>query len=71
VTLPELDLDGLTPEERLDLIERLWDSLSSEQAGLTSVQNAELDRRLDDLAAHPEDSVSWEQAQHFIRERNP
>jgi putative addiction module component (TIGR02574 family) len=46
-----LDIASLTPEERLDLLEELWDSLgaASEAIPLTGVQRAELDRRLDDL----------------------
>lgn len=70
MVMPKFDVDGLSPEERLVLIERLWDSLSPDQVGLTPAQRAELDRRLDDLAAHPEDTVSWEEAQRRIRERS-
>jgi putative addiction module component (TIGR02574 family) len=46
-----IDISGLTPEEKLDLLERLWDSLSAdpESLALTAAQRAELDRRLDDL----------------------
>ena len=49
---PAIDLSLLSPEERLDLIEELWESLSAAQRAsipLTSEQEAELDRRLDDL----------------------
>lgn len=49
---PAVDLSLLSPEERLDLIEELWESLSASQRAsipLTSEQEAELDRRLDDL----------------------
>jgi len=46
-----IDIDALTPDERLDLLERLWDSLSSDPDALplTDAQREELDRRLDDL----------------------
>ena len=49
---PAVDLSLLSPEERLDLIEELWESLTASQRAstpLTSEQEAELDRRLDDL----------------------
>jgi len=46
-----IDINGLTTDERLDLLERLWDSLSSDPTSLplTDAQRDELDRRLDDL----------------------
>jgi putative addiction module component (TIGR02574 family) len=46
-----IDIDGLTREEKLDLLERLWDSLASTQEAvpLTDAQRDELDRRLDEM----------------------
>jgi len=46
-----IDISRLPPEERLDLLERLWDSLSADPDSipLTDAQRDELDRRLDDL----------------------
>jgi putative addiction module component (TIGR02574 family) len=47
-----IDVQRLSLNERLDLIERLWDSLSEEERNslpLTSDQDQELDRRLDAL----------------------
>ncbi len=69
MALPKLDLDALTPEERLKLIEQLWDSLDSDHVGLTKAQQVELERRLDDMDQNPEDVVSWPEAQRRIRER--
>ncbi len=43
--MPTLDITGLSANERLDLIAKLWDSLD-EAAPLTEAQKAELDRRL-------------------------
>ncbi len=42
-------LQALPLEERIRLVEDLWDSIAAEQAALalTSEQKAELDRRLD------------------------
>jgi putative addiction module component (TIGR02574 family) len=40
------DIARLTPEERLELIGRLWDSLESEDVRLTPSQDAELGRRM-------------------------
>ena len=46
-----IDIEGLTRDERLELIERLWESLTStpEMIPLTNAQREELDRRLDEL----------------------
>jgi putative addiction module component (TIGR02574 family) len=54
----ELPLD-----EQLELVEALWDSISDRNAvpGPTDAQKAELDRRLADHAANPEDVVPWDE----------
>jgi putative addiction module component (TIGR02574 family) len=46
-----IDIDGLTRDERLELLERLWDSLTVDPDAfpLTDAQREELDRRLDEL----------------------
>ena len=46
---PNVDIKTLTPEERLTLLEEIWDSLEPEDVPMTDAQRAELDRRLDDL----------------------
>jgi putative addiction module component (TIGR02574 family) len=69
MTLPKLDIESLTPDERLTLIERIWDSLTSEAVELTEAQRVELARRLEDVERNPDDAVSWAEAQRRIRER--
>lgn len=46
-----VDIAKLSPEERLELLEQLWDSLcdTPEAIPLTGAQRQELDRRLDEL----------------------
>jgi len=46
-----LNLDALSPEEQLQLLEDLWERLCRHPGGppLTDEQKAELDRRLDDM----------------------
>ncbi|QUD87802.1 addiction module protein [Phenylobacterium montanum] len=44
-----LDFSNLTTQERLDLIEALWDSLDAEAAPLTDAQAEEVRRRLHTL----------------------
>jgi putative addiction module component (TIGR02574 family) len=50
-----VDLDSLTPAEKLELIGELWESLEADDVPLTPAQIEELDRRLataDEDAAH-------------------
>ncbi|HEX7230715.1 MAG TPA: addiction module protein [Candidatus Binatia bacterium] len=68
---PGLNIDDLNPEERLRMIEELWDSLS-EQPGsvpLTDEQRQELDRRLDDLERSGPKGIPWEDVLEHIRNR--
>ena len=48
---PAINLDDLSPEEQLQLLEDIWDRLSQHPADvpLSDAQRAELDRRLDAL----------------------
>ena len=69
MALPKLDIESLSADERLALIERIWDSLASDDVGLSPAQQEELARRLDDVERHPDDTVTWDEAQRRIRER--
>jgi putative addiction module component (TIGR02574 family) len=72
---PALNYRDLPIEERLQLVEDIWDSIAEEantrpqSLPLTDAQRAELGRRVADADAHPEDSVPWEtvRAQLFKR----
>jgi putative addiction module component (TIGR02574 family) len=67
-----LDIASLTPEERLSLLEELWDSLAAtpESVPLTESQRAELDRRLDDLDREGPIGIPWEEVLDRIRSRH-
>lgn len=71
VSLKSLGIDRLSVEERLALVEELWDSIAEDSAAvpLTEAQRAELDRRLTEHEAHPEDVVSWEDVKAAITAR--
>jgi putative addiction module component (TIGR02574 family) len=68
---PALNIDDLTPEERLRLIEDLWDSLTEkpETVPLTDAQRTELDRRLDDLEQSGPVGIPWDEVLQQIRSR--
>ncbi len=67
-----LNINGLSLEERLRLIEELWDSLSEEPGTvpLTNAQREELDRRLDDLERSGPKGIPWDQVLQQIRSRS-
>ena len=58
---PAINIEKLTPEERLRLLEKLWDSLSDGDVPLTAAQRAELDRRLDELEQEGPTGIPWEE----------
>jgi putative addiction module component (TIGR02574 family) len=72
---PVIQIDGLSPEERLDLLERVWNSLSSTPTRVptSDAQRQELDRRLDaldrDLAAGGELGIPWNDVLMRVRGR--
>lgn len=67
-----IDFSHLTPEERLELIGDLWDSLdAAEPALLTPEVAAELDRRLVEAERDPEAGRPWEEIQKDLRKRLP
>ena len=57
--MDKLDIEALSPRERLDLIARLWDSLESVAVPLPAAQQAELERRLQSADADLADSIPW------------
>jgi len=64
------ELLELTPQERLDLINELWDSLGPDDfPSLTPEQEAEIDRRLDELEKDPSRAIPWEDVLARLRSR--
>jgi putative addiction module component (TIGR02574 family) len=58
----DFDFSGLSADERIELAERLLDSVRPEERGrtLSAAQRAELDRRLAEHERDPEEGESWE-----------
>ena len=69
VTQSRVDIKDLSADERLDLLEEIWDSLTPDDVPLTSAQREELQRRVDDMESSPGQAIPWEEAQRRIRER--
>ncbi len=66
-----IDIANLSAEERLRLLDELWESLRAnpESVPLTSAQRDELDRRLNDLDREGPVGIPWEDVLHRIRSR--
>ncbi len=71
MTEPQIDIEKLDIEQRLRLIERLWDSLSGDPQALplTAEQEAELGRRLDEMESGDTEGIPWEEVMKRIRTR--
>jgi putative addiction module component (TIGR02574 family) len=63
------DLARLSPRQRLDLIEALWESLDDKDVPVTEAQRAELDRRIAGFERDLEQSISWDQLSAELRQR--
>ena len=70
-SLKSLGIDRLSVEERLALVEELWDSIAEDSTAVpvTDAQRAELDRRLAEHEARPDDVVPWEEVKATIAAR--
>jgi putative addiction module component (TIGR02574 family) len=66
-----VEIASLTREERLDLLDELWDSLAATSAAipLTEAQRTELDRRLDDLEREGPVGIPWDEILNRFRTR--
>ncbi len=63
------ELARLTPRQRLDLIEHLWESLEDKDIPVTDAQRAELDRRIAGFDQDREHSIPWDQLKAELRQR--
>jgi putative addiction module component (TIGR02574 family) len=66
-SMKKLGIDRLGADEKLALLEEIWDSLDAAHPELTEAQRVELDRRLTDFEAKPDDIVPWE----VVKSRSP
>ena len=59
---PLFDFSHLSPAERIELAERLWDSLEPAAAPLSAAQAAELRQRRAALEVDTDPGEPWQQA---------
>jgi putative addiction module component (TIGR02574 family) len=62
-TVKSLGIDRLGLDERLNLVEEIWETLGSESENisLTPAQRAELERRVAEDDANPDNVAPWEE----------
>ena len=68
---PAIEIDKLGVDERLDLIEAIWDSLSDDpdQIPVPDSHKAELDKRLDRIDDGDDTGIPWDEVLNRIRNR--
>ncbi|GAB4185579.1 MAG: hypothetical protein Fur006_24160 [Coleofasciculaceae cyanobacterium] len=59
----------LSIEDRILLVQAIWDGIAAEQAylDLTEAQKRELDYRIDDYEMNPHSILTWEEIKASIR----
>jgi len=67
---PAIDIQKMTPEERLRLIEDLWESFRAKPADLPLLpaHRAELDQRLDEIDGGNSETIPWEDVKRRLRQ---
>jgi putative addiction module component (TIGR02574 family) len=73
VTVQSFGIDRLPRDQRIALVQEIWDTIAAEssQPLLTQAQCRELERRVAEDDAHPDDGVPWEQVKAQILSRLP
>jgi putative addiction module component (TIGR02574 family) len=64
-----IDIAHLSPEQRLQLLEQIWDSLATtpQSVPVTSAQREELERRLDELDRVGPVGIPWDDVLRKVR----
>jgi putative addiction module component (TIGR02574 family) len=68
-TMKELGIDRLSVDDRLALVEEIWDSIAAEADSLplSDEQKRLLDRRLAELDANPGNVLTWDEIKRHVR----
>jgi putative addiction module component (TIGR02574 family) len=56
-----IQINNLSPAEKAELLDTVWESLEADVASLTDEQTAELDHRIARHEQNPSDVIPWEQ----------
>jgi putative addiction module component (TIGR02574 family) len=63
MSIQSLGIDQLTREQRIALVQEIWNSIAADSPPplLTESQRTELQRRVAEDDANPDDVIAWEQ----------
>jgi putative addiction module component (TIGR02574 family) len=64
-------VSSLSPADRLELIGKVWDTLSPEDIPVTDAERQLLDARLADIDQHPEDQSPWPEVKARLERLTP
>ena len=54
-------IESLSPAEKMELLDAVWESLEAGASSLTDAQREELDHRIARHEQNPSDVIPWEQ----------
>ena len=68
-SVEKLDIEGLSQSERIQLAEKLWDSVAENQDSLeiTAAQKAALKERLEAYQKSPNEGSTWEEVKEEMK----
>jgi putative addiction module component (TIGR02574 family) len=69
ITATLKEIATLSIEERISLVQAIWDSIAAEQVywDLTEAQKQELDCRINDCEANPDKVMTWEEIKSSVK----
>ena len=70
MAIPSIDIARLSSEERLQLLDELWESLCKDPRSVpfTQAQREDLDARLDEIERQGSRGIPWDEVVRRIRQ---
>jgi putative addiction module component (TIGR02574 family) len=65
--MPPTSIFDLSPDEKLQLVQDLWDDLATNPDTIPVHEKQELNRRKTNLTQNPASGSSWEDVKHRLR----
>jgi putative addiction module component (TIGR02574 family) len=62
-------IKSLSPAEKAELLDTVWESLEADSASLTDAQRGELDHRIARHEQNPSDVIAWQQVRAGLFKR--
>lgn len=62
---------ALTPAERLEFIEAVWETMGTEDVPVTAAERSLLDERIADARANPGDDSPWSDVRERLKRQLP